>query len=202
MKIISMPQFYDAESGVAAPSLDLSGANELDNDDRVRVLAIIDQFRELGVNEDISLPQVSNLDRLLVEDLSIMLIGGCQLVVVGDQSSGKSSLLEGLTGISFPIASELCTRFATQIVLRRAPASEAAVSVSIIPGPTANADETTKKKLLEFGRTMEAKDFGIEQFGTILDEVRSPLNCCLELFLTTHRRLRSAWVFRQRRRQD
>lgn len=41
------------------PSLDLSGANELDNDDRVRVLAIIDQFRELGVNEDISLPQVS-----------------------------------------------------------------------------------------------------------------------------------------------
>lgn len=40
-------------------SLNLSGVNDLDNDDRVRVLAIIDQFRELGVNEDISLPQVS-----------------------------------------------------------------------------------------------------------------------------------------------
>jgi len=45
---------------VTKPSLDLSGANELDNDDRVRVLAIIDQLRELGVNEDISLPQVSS----------------------------------------------------------------------------------------------------------------------------------------------
>ncbi|BCR91453.1 dynamin family protein [Aspergillus chevalieri] len=134
---------------VTKPSLDLSGANELDNDDRVRVLAIIDQLRELGINEDISLPQ---------------------LVVVGDQSSGKSSLLEGLTGLSFPVASELCTRFATQIVLRRAPASEAAVSVSIIPGPAANADEATKKKLLEFERTMEAKDFGAAQFSAILDE--------------------------------
>lgn len=91
---------------------------------------------------------------------------------MGDQSSGKSSLLEGLTGLSFPVASELCTRFATQIVLRRAPASEAAVSVSIIPGPAANADEATKKKLLEFERTMEAKDFGAAQFSAILDEVR------------------------------
>lgn len=52
MKIVGM-------HNVTKSSLDLSGANELDNDDRVRVLAIIDQFRELGVNEDISLPQVS-----------------------------------------------------------------------------------------------------------------------------------------------
>jgi hypothetical protein len=31
---------------------------DLDNEDRVRVLGIIDRFRELGINEDISLPQV------------------------------------------------------------------------------------------------------------------------------------------------
>ena len=31
---------------------------DLDSEDRERVLGIIDQFRELGVNEDISLPQV------------------------------------------------------------------------------------------------------------------------------------------------
>ena len=36
--------------------------DELDNTDRRRVLGIIDKFRELGVNEDISLPQVSTLD--------------------------------------------------------------------------------------------------------------------------------------------
>ena len=36
-----------------------------------------------------------------------------QLVVVGDQSSGKSSVLEGLTKLKFPRSSGLCTRFAT-----------------------------------------------------------------------------------------
>ena len=36
-----------------------------------------------------------------------------QLVVVGDQSSGKSSVLEGLTKLPFPRDSGLCTRFAT-----------------------------------------------------------------------------------------
>jgi GTPase SAR1 family protein len=36
-----------------------------------------------------------------------------QLVVVGDPSSGKSSVLEGLTKLKFPRNSGLCTRFAT-----------------------------------------------------------------------------------------
>lgn len=44
-----------------------------------------------------------------------------QLVVVGDQSSGKSSVLEGLTKLKFPRNSGLCTRFATQIIFRRDP---------------------------------------------------------------------------------
>lgn len=35
-----------------------AGVDELDSEDRIRVLGVIDQFRELGVNEDISLPQV------------------------------------------------------------------------------------------------------------------------------------------------
>lgn len=37
------------------------GADALDNDERVRILGIIDRFRELGVNEDIALPQVSTI---------------------------------------------------------------------------------------------------------------------------------------------
>jgi GTPase SAR1 family protein len=47
-----------------------------------------------------------------------------QLVVVGDQSSGKSSVLEGLTKLKFPRNSGLCTRFATQIIFRRDPSLE------------------------------------------------------------------------------
>lgn len=54
-----------------------------------------------------------------------------QLVVVGDQSSGKSSVLEALTDLPFPRDSGLCTRFATQITFRRSP--ETQVAVSIIP---------------------------------------------------------------------
>ncbi|KAJ5938478.1 hypothetical protein N7466_001612 [Penicillium verhagenii] len=57
-----------------------------------------------------------------------------QLVVVGDQSSGKSSVLEGLTKLKFPRNSGLCTRFATQIRFRRDPTLKSrTVSGSIIP---------------------------------------------------------------------
>lgn len=61
-----------------------------------------------------------------------------QLVVVGDQSSGKSSVLEGLTNLPFPRDSGLCTRFATQIIFRRA--KENNISVSIIPAKDASPE--------------------------------------------------------------
>jgi GTPase SAR1 family protein len=92
-------------------------------------------------------------------------------VVVGDQSSGKSSLLEGLTGLSFPVASDLCTRFATQIVLRRAPASKAEVKITIIPGPDAQGDEEVLDALLGFDKTLSAEEFDSERFKEIFDEV-------------------------------
>ncbi|KAI9755240.1 MAG: hypothetical protein M4579_004372 [Chaenotheca gracillima] len=65
-----------------------------------------------------------------------------QLVVVGDQSSGKSSVLEGLTGLPFPRDSGLCTRFATQITFRRS--AEDSISVSIIPDPTSSKEHAEK----------------------------------------------------------
>ena len=37
----------------------------------------------------------------------------------GDQSSGKSSVLAAVSGVSFPKKDNLCTRFATEVVLRR-----------------------------------------------------------------------------------
>ncbi|QGA20940.1 hypothetical protein EYB26_008650 [Talaromyces marneffei] len=123
--------------------------DQFDNERRVRILGIIDRLRELGVSENVSLPQ---------------------LVVVGDQSSGKSSLLEGLTGISFPVASDLCTRFATQIVLRRAPEDAAGVKIRIIPGPSAQADEAAKARLLGFERELSASEFDNQKFLAIFDE--------------------------------
>jgi GTPase SAR1 family protein len=72
--------------------------------------------------------------------------------VVGDQSSGKSSVLESLTGFSFPQSPVLCTRYATQISCRRVP--ESSVSISIIPRPDANV--ATMDRLRSFKRTAPA----------------------------------------------
>ncbi|KAK1977459.1 P-loop containing nucleoside triphosphate hydrolase protein [Colletotrichum cereale] len=57
----------------------------------------IDKIRASGIGDHVSLPQ---------------------LVVCGDQSAGKSSVLERLTGIPFPRQDGLCTRFATEINLQ------------------------------------------------------------------------------------
>lgn len=40
-----------------------------------------------------------------------------QIVVIGEQGAGKSSVLEAISGVRFPVAAELCTRFATEISL-------------------------------------------------------------------------------------
>lgn len=67
-----------------------------------------------------------------------------QIVVVGDQSSGKSSVLEGLIKKPLPRDSGLCTRFATQFVFRRAKQED--ISVSIIPDRDASESHATKAR--------------------------------------------------------
>lgn len=93
----------------------------------------------------VSLPQVREH-----EPVFKLLLMPLKLVVVGDQSSGKSSLLEAITGLSFPIASDLRTRHATQIVLRRSKLDEGGAKISIIPGHAAQADGEMKERLLSF----------------------------------------------------
>ncbi|KAI0502737.1 P-loop containing nucleoside triphosphate hydrolase protein [Xylaria bambusicola] len=97
------------------------------------VLTKIDKLRELNVGAIIPLPQ---------------------LVVVGDQSSGKSSVLESLTGFAFPRGAKLCTRYATQITCRRE--VKEGVSISIIPRP--DVDEALKAELLAFRRDLPTLD--------------------------------------------
>ncbi len=56
-------------------------------------------------------------------------------MIVGKQSVGKSSLLEALTEIPFPVGHGLCTRFATRIISRRTtPDTLDMVKVFIEPG--------------------------------------------------------------------
>ncbi|KFY81623.1 hypothetical protein V500_11238 [Pseudogymnoascus sp. VKM F-4518 (FW-2643)] len=96
----------------------------------------IDKLRELGVAKFVALPQ---------------------LVVVGDQSSGKSSVLEAVMELPLPRDSGLCTRFATNITFRRSP--QRSIAVSIIPGPTrspAKAEELKAYK--KFVKSWESPD--------------------------------------------
>ncbi|KAJ5493353.1 hypothetical protein N7539_002099 [Penicillium diatomitis] len=104
-------------------------------------LEIIDKLFACNVGEYISLPQ---------------------LVVVGDQSSGKSSVLEGLTKLSFPRDSGLCTRFATQIIFRREThMSKRDIEVSIIPSSDLEAADADKLRAWKRSgaEALEQKDF-------------------------------------------
>ncbi|KAG0277185.1 hypothetical protein BGZ95_006347 [Linnemannia exigua] len=58
----------------------------------------INRIRTYGLNKMITIPQIA---------------------ILGDQSSGKSSVLEAITKLSFPRNIETCTRFATQVSLRQ-----------------------------------------------------------------------------------
>ena len=82
----------------------------LQNTEQNLVLNAIDNLRSLGLDTELSLPQ---------------------LVVCGDQSSGKSSVLEAIAEIPFPRKENLCTRFATEVILRRGDAET--ISCEIIP---------------------------------------------------------------------
>ncbi|KAL5323754.1 hypothetical protein ACEPPN_008295 [Leptodophora sp. 'Broadleaf-Isolate-01'] len=74
-----------------------------------------------------------------------------QIVVVGDQSAGKSSVLEAITGTPFPREAGACTRFATEIRLRRA--KEEKFVIKIIPDRTRPMAE--QKRLLDFGNHVD-----------------------------------------------
>jgi GTPase SAR1 family protein len=89
-----------------------------------------------------------------------------QLVVIGDQSSGKSSLLQSLTGVPFPISSGLCTRFATQVVVRRS--KDPLTRVTILSAP--DTSDERKAALKEFNPDLE--DLDSDAFAKILAEVR------------------------------
>jgi hypothetical protein len=90
-----------------------------------------DELRRWGVGQDLELPQVSG-NKLLSSEAILTVF---QLVIVGKQSAGKSSLLQSLTDIPFPVGARLCTRFATRIVSRRTgPGTPDLVKASIEPG--------------------------------------------------------------------
>ncbi|KAK4142578.1 P-loop containing nucleoside triphosphate hydrolase protein [Dichotomopilus funicola] len=107
--------------------------SKLCSQDQRVLLDSIDQLRLQGINSYISLPQI---------------------IVCGDQSSGKSSVLEAISGIPFPVKSNLCTRFPTELVLRKTDHTSA--SVSIVPHESRSEQE--RKALLAFRSDLDGFD--------------------------------------------
>lgn len=62
------------------------------------VLDLVDKLREIGISKEISLPQIA---------------------VMGDQSSGKSSVLQSISGIPFPRGSGLVTRCPLELIMKK-----------------------------------------------------------------------------------
>ncbi|CAF1185040.1 unnamed protein product [Rotaria sordida] len=77
--------------------------NELNTPESRHLLKVVDEMREILHYEKISLPHI---------------------VVVGDQSVGKSSVLEALSGVQLPRAQNICTRCPLELRLKNISSTE------------------------------------------------------------------------------
>ncbi|KAI8948961.1 dynamin family protein [Xylaria longipes] len=109
--------------------------NGLCSKDQLELLDTVDQLRSQGIHHYISLPQI---------------------IVCGDQSSGKSSVLEAISGVPFPVKSNLCTRFPTEVILRRSMLTD--VTVSIIPHNQHKKGQAETQALSAFHEKLDGFD--------------------------------------------
>lgn len=121
MALFSKPRSSNlpAVTRTATQSSDGDTLEQLQTPEQLALLDTIDELRSQGLgHHGIDLPQ---------------------LIVCGDQSAGKSSLLEGLTRLRFPTNADVCTVFATEVVLRRDATTE--ISFEILPSKQRSAME-------------------------------------------------------------
>ena len=115
--------------------------------DQLDLLNSIDCLRSQGISHYVSLPQI---------------------IVCGDQSSGKSSVLEAISGVSFPVKSNLSTRFPTELVLRKT--SQMGVTVSIVPHQ-APRRESERRALSDFHEKLE----GFEGLPNLIENAKAAM---------------------------
>lgn len=120
--------------------------SSLQSKDHGQLLDVIDLLRSQGISHYVPLPQ---------------------LIVCGDQSSGKSSVLEAVSGVRFPTKDNLCTRFATELILRRGSTTNA--TVAIMPGSERSDDE--RKKLLGF----KPPTVRLDEFPSLVDDAKKAM---------------------------
>jgi len=121
-----------------------SGKSSLQGEEGAVLLDVVDQLRDFGsITHELSLPQI---------------------VVVGDQSSGKSSVLEAISGLTFPTNEGLCTQFATEVVLRRSKTTRTTISIK-------SANDARKQAIKDFSEKWKNAD--LEQLAAMVEEAKS-----------------------------
>lgn len=110
------------------------GIPGLQSSKSTRRLEQVADLRASGVGDHINLPQI---------------------VVCGDQSAGKSSILEGLTGLPFPRQDGICTKFATEIILQHSTGKQS-IKASVIP--SSSRSDTCKTTLRSYNRQLKSFD--------------------------------------------
>lgn len=125
-------------------SFSTEALQDLCSKNQLELLDAIDHLRLQGIDHYISLPQI---------------------IVCGDQSSGKSSVLEAISGVPFPVKSNLCTRFPTELVLRRS--DHTGVVVSIVPHSDHGKPE--KNRLSDFQQNLD----GFEGLPRLIESART-----------------------------
>lgn len=123
---------------------DNQSLSSLRSDKTTRRLKQIASLRRRGVSKHINLPQFA---------------------VCGDQSAGKSSVLEGITGLAFPRQEGLCTRFATEIIMTHTDSPTITIVASVIPA--VGRTDTRKGVLAAYERVLG----GLEELEDVIQEV-------------------------------
>ncbi|KAK5710545.1 hypothetical protein LTR17_018817 [Elasticomyces elasticus] len=107
------------------------GSVTLQSEEHRQLLDIIDSLRSRGLSRYVDLPEIA---------------------VCGDQSAGKSSVLEAISGMSFPTKDNLCTRFATELILRRNVSTTVDISINAGPDRSKSEKERLANVKFEFDR--------------------------------------------------
>lgn len=134
---------------MAQPDSQANTLEQLQTPQQVELLDKIDELRNQGLGyHGISLPQ---------------------LIVCGDQSCGKSSLLEGLTRLRFPSKAGTCTNFATEVVLRK----DAKIQIVCTITPSKIRTSAQQREIAKFKRVfMRSDDFC---FPTVIAEATTQM---------------------------
>ncbi|KIX04454.1 uncharacterized protein Z518_05322 [Rhinocladiella mackenziei CBS 650.93] len=110
---------------VPKPPTDRLGG--LQSPEEKRLFELVDKLKDLDVEHELNLPQ---------------------LVVCGSQSSGKSSVLEAISGLQFPRGELTCTKFVTELRFRSG--NVESIDVEIVPDTGRSPDEQARLRNVRF----------------------------------------------------